>query len=239
MFNRLTELRESQTRALSGDLRSEELDNHLYPRGGHPGCLEAFSAGFRRTVQRPINPAQWQNIVDYYNNTFIKETERYSGTDTGRRGAAAAFQRRALPAGQLHRIASRNDNAITMTDARDGSKWSTANQKYQDFFRQIVTRFEFQDALLIDAAGSVVFNACQGCRSRHQHRDGSLLGIQTPGGLRQGDVVERGRLCGLTDFEFYQPAENTPTAWMVALLRRDGRPEGVLRCSSRSRRSTG
>ena len=121
-----------------------------------------------------------------------------------------------------------DDNAINMTDARDGSKWSTANAKYQDFFRQIVTRFEFQDALLIDAAGNVVFNACKGCRSRHQHRDGSLLGSKLQAAFAKAMSSNAVDYVGFTDFEFYQPAENTPTAWMVAPLRRDGRPEGVL-----------
>src|SRR5262249_19549771 len=33
---------------------------------------------------------------------------------------------------------------------------------------------------------------------------------------------------GLTDFEIYQPAENVPTAWMVAPLGQNGHIDGVM-----------
>jgi hypothetical protein len=52
-----------------------------------------------------------------------------------------------------------DDVAVTVDDAHDGSAWSAANARYQDFFRQIVQRFEFQDVLLLDTRGNVVYTA--------------------------------------------------------------------------------
>ncbi|NBP86575.1 MAG: adenylate/guanylate cyclase domain-containing protein, partial [Mycobacteriaceae bacterium] len=52
-----------------------------------------------------------------------------------------------------------NDQAIAMDDARDGSTWSAAHIKYHRYYREIVTRFAFEDALLIDARGNVVYSA--------------------------------------------------------------------------------
>ena len=229
VFNRLTELRESQTRALGGQISDLKNSIIIYTHGAVTrDALEAFSAGFNELSNAPINPAQWQSIVDYYNNTFIKETERYSGTTLD----AAAL----LPRSNAERYLQANytalrkndDNAITMTDARDGSKWSAANAKYQDFFRQIVTRFEFQDALLIDAAGNVVFNAYKGVDLGTNIVTGPYSGSKLQAAFAKAMSSNAVDYVGFTDFEFYQPAENTPTAWMVAPLRRDGRPEGVL-----------
>ncbi len=50
----------------------------------------------------------------------------------------------------------------TIDDAHDGSAWSAANARYNDFFRQIVKRFEFEDVLLLDAGGNVVYTAYKG-----------------------------------------------------------------------------
>jgi class 3 adenylate cyclase len=229
VFSRLTEIRELQTRALHGEISDLKNSLIVYTHGSVTrDALEAFSAGFNQLSNAQINPAQWQNIVDYYNNSFIKETEQYSGTKLD----AAAL----LPTSNAQRYLQANytalrkddDNAITITDAHDGSQWSAANAKYQDFFRQIVTRFEFEDALLIDAGGNVVFSA---------YKDVDL-GTNIVAGPYAGSKLQEAYLkamssnavdyVGFTDFEFYQPAENSPTAWMVAPLRRDGRAEGVL-----------
>jgi class 3 adenylate cyclase len=229
VFSRLTELRESQTRDLHGQIEDLKSSLIIYTHGSVTrDALEAFSSGFNQLNNAQINPAQWQNIVDYYNNSFIKETQKDSGVTLD----AAAL----LPTSNAQRYLQANytalrkddDNAITITDAHDGSQWSAANAKYQDFFRQIVTRFEFEDALLIDAGGNVVFSA---------YKDVDL-GTNIVAGPYAGSKLQESYLkamssnavdyVGFTDFEFYQPAENSPTAWMVAPLRRDGRAEGVL-----------
>ena len=54
------------------------------------------------------------------------------------------------------------NNAIDLDDARDGSAWTAANARYNDFFREIVNRFGFDDALLLDGRGNVVYSADKG-----------------------------------------------------------------------------
>ena len=229
VFSRLTEFRQSQTRALHDQI--EDLKNSLiiYSHGSvTKDALEAFSNGFNELSNAQISPAQWQNIVNYYNNSFIKETEQYSGVKLD----AAAL----LPTSNAQRYLQANytalrkddDNAITITDARDGGKWSAANAKYQDFFRQIVTRFEFEDALLIDAGGNVVFSAYKGVDLGTNIVAGPYAGSKLQEAYLKAMSSNAVDYVGFTDFEFYQPAENSPTAWMVAPLRRDGRTEGVL-----------
>ena len=116
--------------------------------------------------------------------------------DAGCRGAAAEFQRRALPAGQLHRIAQERRQ-------RDNHDRRPRRQQVVGGQRQ-VPGFLPPDRDPLRVSGRVAdrrgrqcgLQRLQGCRSRHQHRDRSLLGIQTPDGFRQGDGVERGRLRG-------------------------------------------
>ena len=229
VFSRLTEVRESQTRALHGQITDLKSSLIVYTHSSVTrDALEAFSAGFNQLNNAQITPAQWQNIVDYYNNSFIKDTEKYSGVTLD----AAAL----LPTSNAQRYLQANytalrkdaDTAVAINDARDGSMWSAANAKYQDFFRQIVTRFEFQDALLIDAGGNVVFSAYKDVDLGTNIVEGPFAGSKLQEAYLKAMSSNAVDSVTFTDFEFYQPAENSPTAWMVAPLRRDGRAEGVL-----------
>ncbi len=106
VFSRLTEVRESQTRALHGQITDLKSSLIIYTHGSVTrDALEAFSAGFNQLSNAQISPAQWQNIVDYYNNSFIKDTEKYSGITLDAAALLPTSNAAALPAGQLHRPA--------------------------------------------------------------------------------------------------------------------------------------
>jgi Cyclic nucleotide-binding domain/Mechanosensitive ion channel len=163
VFDRLTEIRASQSRQLEAQFA--ELRNSLviYTRGSTATeAIEAFTPAFDQLDNATINPAQWQSIVDYYNTQFEKSEE----LQTGDRLDVDAL----LPTSnaqkylQAHYTAPFNDwdKAIQNDDARDGSAWSAANARFKDFFREIVLRFEFADALLLDTRGHVVYSAYKG-----------------------------------------------------------------------------
>ena len=234
VFNQLTEVRQSQSRAVESQI--DDLRNSLiiYTHGSVSiSALEAFSTGFDQLATAPTTPAQGQNIVDYYTSGFVKEVEQYSGTKLD----AASL----LPTSNAQRYLQANYTvarprtldegdayAIALNDAHDGSAWSVANARYQDFFRQIVTRYEFQDALLLDAHGNVVYTAFKDVDLGTNILDGPYSGSTLRGAYLKAMSSNALDYVGFTDFELYQPAEMQPTAWMLAPLRKDGRTEGVL-----------
>jgi len=234
VFDRLTELRESQTRSLQEQVSDLKNSLIIYTHGVVArDALEAFTAGFNQLNNAQINPAQWQNIVDYYNNSFIKETEKYSGTklDTAAllpTSNAERYLQANYTATRPHNQDDGDNYAIALDDAHDGSAWSAANAHFQDFFRQITTRYEFQDALLIDANGNVVYSAYKDVDLGTNIVAGPFAGSKLQEAYLKAMSSNAVDYVGFTDFEFYQPAEMQPTAWMVAPLRRDGRAEGVL-----------
>ncbi|MDF2826326.1 MAG: family 3 adenylate cyclase, partial [Mycobacterium sp.] len=119
------------------------------------------------------------------------------------------------------------DLAIRNDDARDGSAWSAANSRFNDFFREIVTRFEFEDALLLDTRGNVVYSAYKGVDLGSNiytgpYRGGEL-GDAYDAAIRSTSVD----YVGITDFGYYAPADE-PTAWMVAPVGPQGSIRGVL-----------
>ncbi len=228
VFDGLTEIRGSQTRQLEAQFSDLKNSLVIYTRGATTTqAVRAFTAGFDQLNDSTIDPAQWQSIVDYYNNQFEKAEE----DQTGNRLDVAALLPRTNPQKylQAYYTAPFNDwdKALAFDDARDGSPWSAANSQYNDFFREIVKRFEFEDALLLDTRGNVVYSAYKGVDLGTNiltgpYRDGKLSDIYQK--ALTSNAVD---YVGVTDFGDYQPADE-PTAWMVSPVGQRGNVEGAL-----------
>ncbi|MCW1957602.1 MAG: HAMP domain-containing protein, partial [Mycobacterium sp.] len=227
-FSRLTEIREAQKRALASQL--SDLKNALvtYTNGSMTkDALQEFSAGFNQLSNATITP-DMTKAIDVYYDQFARQTEKSSGIrlDTGALLPTSNAERY-LQAYYTARLQT-NDVAIATDDARDGSAWSTANAKYQGFYREIVTRFAFEDALLIDGGGNVVYSAFKGTDLGTNILNGPYNGSKLRGAYLEAMSSNKADRVTFTDFEFYQPANMAPTAWMVAPIPASGRPDGVL-----------
>lgn len=228
VFDRLIEVREAQSRSLANEFLSLKNSMVVYTRGTTTSdALAAFTAGFDQLADAAVSPSQWQGVIDYY-ATFITETAQQSGTELD----AAAL----LPTSNAQRYLQANytvqlptdDAAVAMGDARDGSQWSAANARYQGFFREIVTRFGFRDALLLDGRGNVVYSAYKGVDLGTNIVTGPYAGSKLHAAYTKAMSANTVDYVGLTDFEFYQPAQMQPTAWMVAPMAPNGKTEGAL-----------
>jgi class 3 adenylate cyclase len=229
VFGRLTELRESQSRALKAEFTDLKNSLVIYSHGAVvTPALNAFIAGFDQLANATIDPAQQQSIVDYYNNTFIKEIEHYSNIKPNLDAVLpVANAQKYLQANYTARRQN-DDVAVMIDDAHDGSAWSAANARYQDFFRQIVQRFEFQDVLLLDTRGNVVYTAFKDVDLGTNILTGPYQESLLRDAYEKAMASNSDDYVGITDFEIYQPAEGQPTAWMVSPVAVNGRTDGVM-----------
>lgn len=218
VFDRLTQVRESQTRALESRIADLKNSAVIYTRGSTTvGALRAYTAGFAQLANVPIDPAQQRALVDYYNN-FVAHTAQA----TGARLDAGAL----MPASNAQEHLQATYTA--MAGPPDSSAWAAANTQYDDFFREIVGRFGYQDALLLDTEGNVVYTANKGV----DLGSNILTGPYRESNLRQAyqnamasNAVD---YVAVTDFQTYQPAGDRPTAWMVTPVGPGGHTEGAL-----------
>jgi class 3 adenylate cyclase len=228
VFDRLTEIRGAQSRQLEAKYTDLQDSLIVYTRGATTTeAIQAFTAGFDQLNDAAINPAQSQSLVEYYKNNFEKTEQEQTGKalDTSAVLPASNAQKYL----QAYYTAPFDDwaKAIRLDDARDGSAWSAANARFNDFFREIVLRFQFEDALLLDTRGNVVYSAYKGV----DLGTNILTGPYREGPLREAyqkamasNAVD---YVGVTDFGDYQPADE-PTAWMLSPVGPQGRLEGVL-----------
>ena len=229
VFNRLTELRESQSRALESEFKDLKNSLVLYSHGAIADpALQAFNAGFDQLADATINPAQQQSITDYYNNAFMKDIEHYSNVKPDLSAVLPATNAQKYLQAIYTTQRKSDDVAVMVDDAHDGSAWSAANARYQDFFRQLVQRFEFQDVLLLDTRGNVVYTAYKDVDLGTNILTGPYNTSLLRGAYEKALASNSDDYVGITDFEIYQPAEGQPTAWMVSPISANGRTDGVM-----------
>ena len=235
VFDRLTEIRESQSRQLEAGI--EDLKNSLvvYSRGATATeALSAFTAGFDELATAAISPAQQQSLVDYYTKRFAKDKKAQTGEDVDISSELPATPAErylqsvyTAPFGNYAQPEEDYAAAIGFDDATDGSAWSAANARYNDFFREIVTRFKFEDALLLDTRGNVVYSAYKGVDLGTNILTGPYKGSDLSGAYREAVDSNAVDYVGTTDFGEYRPATE-PTAWFVSPVGPRGQIDGVL-----------
>ncbi len=228
VFDRLTEIRTAQARQLEAQFSDLKNSLVIYTRGSTTtDAIEAYTAGFDQLNAATINPAQGQSIVDYYNNQFVTAEQQQTGDQLDVNALLPTSNAQKYL--QAYYTAPFNDwdAAIKFDDARDGSAWSAANARYNDFFREIVTRFEYEDALLIDARGNVVYTAYKGVDLGTNILNGPYRGSELTGAYQKALGSNTIDYVGITDFADYQPADE-PTAWLVSPVGPHGRVDGVL-----------
>jgi class 3 adenylate cyclase len=228
VFDQLTEIRGAQSRQLEAKFTDLQDSLIVYTRGATTNeAIEAFTGAFDQLNDATINPGQWQSIVDYYYKNFEKAEEQQTGNNIDVDAILPTSNAQKYLQAYYTAPFSDWDKAIRLDDARDGSAWSAANARFNDFFREIVLRFQFEDALLLDTRGNVVYSAYKGV----DLGTNILTGPYREGELREAyqkamasNAVD---YVGVTDFGDYQPADE-PTAWMLSPVGPQGRVEGVL-----------
>ncbi|MEO8262890.1 MAG: adenylate/guanylate cyclase domain-containing protein, partial [Pseudolysinimonas sp.] len=121
------------------------------------------------------------------------------------------------------------DDPAAQDDAGDGSSWSVAHATYHDYLRRMSDLLEFDDLVLIDGNGRIVYTENKGVDLGADLVDGpysfsSLANaFDTAMSSNQGlDVVV------FDDFARYTPALGKPVSWVVAPLAGEGGAVGAI-----------
>jgi class 3 adenylate cyclase len=227
-FDRLTEIRQSQTRQLQSQISDLQDSLVIYSRGSTATeAVEAYTAGFDQLNNATITPVQQQAIEKYYADVFAKAEDSQTGEDVDVDSLLPTSNAQKYLQAYYTTPFTDWDLAVKFDDAHDGSAWSAANARFNDFFRQIVTRFEFEDALLLDTRGNVVYSAYKGVDLGTNILTGPYHGGALTDAYNKALSANAVDYVATTDFGDYQPADE-PTAWMVSPVGNQGRVEGVL-----------
>ncbi|SON61585.1 Adenylate cyclase [Mycobacterium simulans] len=226
---RLLELRESQKRQVEA-LFAELTNSLLVYSSGFSAveATEAFTTGFAQLANATIDAVQQEAIVNYYNNELIKPINRLTGDDLDINALLPSSNAQKYLQAYYTAPFERSSDAMRRNNSNDGSAWSAANARYSEFFRGIVTRFDYRDALLLDLDGNVVYSVNKGPDLGTNiltgpYRETNLREAYQKA-LRSNDLD----FIWITDFQPYQPQLDAPTAWVVSPVGMNGRMNGVM-----------
>lgn len=228
-FERLIEVRDSRTREIERLFSTIESTVVVHSRGQSVvDATGAFSDAMAQLEESELDGAQTEVLYRYYDEVFGPALSVATGSTTDPAGFVPTS-----PAArylQVHYTAPHADfaSAIAVDDAGDGSEWSAVHARYHDYFRSMTELLDYEDVLLIDARGVVVYSAYKGVDLGTDvltgpYRLSNLAAAygEAVGGNVLGEVT-------ITDFETYPPSLNLPAGWAVTPIGRDGEIIGAM-----------
>ncbi|HEY1840231.1 MAG TPA: adenylate/guanylate cyclase domain-containing protein [Mycobacterium sp.] len=224
---RMTQLREAQKRAI--DMLFADLTNSLvvYTRGSTAeDAVQAFTAGFDQLANAPSDPGQQQALENYYTDKLIKPIQQTTGQKLDM--TAVLPSSNAQKYLQFHYTVPSSGTSAAPEDADDGSAWSAANARFNNYFREIATRFEYRDAMLLDTRGNVVFNVNKGAALGTNILSGPYRESNLRGAYEKAMAADAVDFVWITDFQTFQAAGGMPIAWLVSPINVGGRTAGVM-----------
>lgn len=228
-YEKLVEIRENRTREVTQLFRSIENSVRLSALNDtSTAAARAFTSGFAELDSAERDAAASVAVDEYYRETFATELEAATGEQVD--GSAFAPRGAAETYLQYHYVIPYDDweTAILTEDAGDGSAWSAAHARYHEYYREMTQLQDYEDVLMIDTAGNVVYTAYKGVDLGTNLFDGPYRLSNLADAYRRamdrnivGDVV-------LADFAAYGPSLGSPAGWAVVPIADDGEVLGAL-----------
>src|SRR5690606_29412761 len=120
------------------------------------------------------------------------------------------------------------EEAVRTDDAGDGSAWSAAHARYHDYYREMTDLQDFEDVLMLDTEGNVIYTAFKGVDLGTNLLTGPYRLSNLADAYREamarnivGDVV-------IADFAAYSPSLGNPAGWAVTPIADGGEVIGAL-----------
>ncbi|WP_439563992.1 adenylate/guanylate cyclase domain-containing protein [Microcella sp.] len=228
-FQRLIEVRDSRTREVERLFSTIERTVVVHSRGQSVvDATSAFSDAMALLEEVELDEAQTESLNRYYDEVFGPAL----GAATGSPADADSFVPTDPAARylQVHYTAPHSDfaSAIAVDDAGDGSEWSAVHAQYHDYFRSMTELLDYEDVLLIDARGVVVYSAYKGVdlgtdvlAGPYRLSNLAAAYAEAVAGNVLGEVT-------ITDFGAYPPSLTVPAGWAVTPIGRDGAIIGAM-----------
>ena len=129
---------------------------------------------------------------------------------------------------QIHYTVPSYGASASPDDAGDGSAWSAANARFNNYFREIATRFEYKDAMLLDTRGNLVYSVNKGPALGTNILTGPFRESNLRGAYEKAMAADSVDFVWITDFQPFQAALGAPVAFLVSPITAAGKTVGVL-----------
>ena len=231
--DQLTTIRSLRAAEITDAIDSVKRDASLQSRNLSAQTLSTtVNEGFDELQTRPSDPAELAQLETYYTETFIPELESRSGDQYGDsafipESSAGQYLQSQFTTGNTDFDAD-YDTLLNRNDIGDGSAYSVATERYGDYFTRLINEAGYEDALLMNLSGDVVFSAYKGVELGTNLTTGPYRDTALAGAYAEAIATNSVSTVALTDFERWIPSLNVPTMWVVSPVGNDSRITGAI-----------
>lgn len=229
-YQRLTQLRESRAREVTDFYNGlSNAATVLTHSNAAVTAMKDFTGAFAELQKTPLPPGAREAVDNYYKDVFDPQLEKLSGQKVD--GALYRPTSNAQTYLQsLYTVPAKGDFAASakIMNAGDPSAWTKFNERYQPFFSDFASRFPFDDAMLIDTDGNVVYSTLKQTDLGANVNSGPFKTSKLAEGFRKAMQATSVDEVVLTDFEPYAPAYGLPTPWILTPIGDAGGIYGIL-----------
>jgi len=187
-----------------------------------------INAGWDELQSRELTAAQEAELEAYYTDEFNPRLE----AATGESYSPTAFvpESNAGKWAQYHLTAQFDDfdAALAENDAGDGTSYSAATEQYGDYLTRLVDQVGYEDLLLLNLDGDVVFSAYKGVDLGTDVLDGPFRDTLFADAYREVVASNSVATVVTTDYERWIPSLNAPTLWVLSPVGNDADITGVI-----------
>ncbi len=228
-YDRLIEVRDSRSSELVSLFDSIESTLLLSARGDSVReAVQAFSAGFAELEGSDLSDADRAALQAYYTGTFGPRLAAATGDSIDPSTLVPADPAESYLQLKYTVPATDAAAAIATDDAGDGSAWSQAHEQYHEYFRRMTQLFHYEDVLLLDTNGNVVYSAYKGIDLGANLDSGPLHRTNLAAAYAKALTGNVADTVQFTDFAPYPPSLDAPAAWAVTPVAVDGAIVGAL-----------
>lgn len=232
-IDQLITIREMRAAEITDTIETVRRDASLDSRNLSAQTLSrTINEAFEELQQQEITDEQLAPLETYYADTFIPELERRTGEEYGDtafipQSNAGKYLQLGYTTGNLDFDAD-YDVLLTRGDIGDGTAYSTAAERYGDYFTRLVTQAGYEDALLLNLEGDVVYSAYKGAELGTNVNTGPYRDTDFAQVYRETIATNSVNSIGMTDFERWVPSLNVPTIWVVSPVGNDNGITGAI-----------
>lgn len=228
-IDQLTTIRELRVHELETAMAGVQSGVQLDSRNlSAQSASQALNAAWEELESRELTPAQKEQLTAYYTDTFIPRLEERSGETYSE--TAFIPESNAGQWVQYHYTAQHDDfdESLRDDDGGDGSSFSAAAMQYGDYLSRLVDQVGYEDLLLMNLEGDVVYSAYKGVDLGTNLDTGPFRDSALAQAYREVVASNSVTSVRTTDFERWIPSLNVPTMWVVSPVGNDSQITGVL-----------
>lgn len=229
-YQRLTQLRESRNREIKAFYGGiSDAAAVLTHASITISAVKEFSRAFAELQDTPLPPGAEDAVRNYYDTVFGPQLTE----NTGVQADPQLYQPTTNAQTYLqnaYTVPADGDwaAALEVLSAGDPSEWSKLHARYQPFFADFSKRFDFNDVLLIDPDGNVVYTAYKGVDLGANILEAPYNTTELAGAYRAAMRATTVDEVIFTDFERYAPNHGEPNPWVVTPIGDASGIQGVL-----------